>query len=383
MKKRIFALFLILVFALSCFTACGDKDDDNSDKKKKAKSYDDVYEMIEDMGTFEKGTVTMSMDADLGEKGTAKMTAKIVSDGKNNYAIGITLDVDSVKEQFNIDIDDFMIVKDAMAYINLGGLVKALTAVEPQVGEMLSGVKLGYFAIPLPDEFNQKKSTEVMKETVELCTKFLKRGFKDAKVKGEKDEFTITFDNPDAYRTLLNELADFIEDDFQDYVDKNMDDFTSNDIDYNAYVKKLIDYYYDDIVVLADAFGADKATIDQAIAEIKKMDLNEQVGGYLNSELDMDDLYKELKDAAKEIRRAADNVSDEDFEKVESKITLKSTDSGFTARVSVDGIEVEGTEAKVTIEIKVSDSVGKISKPGDITKLRDFKDLIAQFGGMF
>ena len=44
---------------------------------------------------------------------------------------------------------------------------------------------------------------------------------------------------------------------------------------------------------------------------------------------------------------------------------------------------MEGTEAKVTIEIKVSDSVGKISKPGDITKLRDFKDLIAQFGGMF
>lgn len=383
MKKKLVALFLVLVLALTCFTACGDKD---KDEKKKAKTYDDVYEMLGAMSEFQKGTATMSCDIDMGQRGNAKLTLTLVTDGKGNCKVSGAVDMDTEEVKLNAEVDDLVIIYDKMLYINLGGILKAATSYEPEIGEMLGDLKLSYFAVPLPDDLDTSKTTEVIQDSMELFTKFLKKGLKDAKVDGEDNEFSIALKDAAAYRTFFGEAANFMEGDIADYCAKKMETVQTSSIDMNAYVQKLINYYYNDIVELAGALNVEKTQIDSVLDELKQMDLNEKIGeaasGVLGSEMDADTIKEEMKKAADQLRTSMEKVSDEDFEKYETKVTVKTTDSGFKLKASFEGTADEGNSLKADVTIKISEEFDKISAPGEITRLGDFKDLVKQLGGL-
>lgn len=382
MKKRIVALLLVLIFAFSCLTGCGDKDD--KEKKKKAKSYDDIYDMLEAMSDFKEGTATLSCDIDLGQKGVAKITATVVNDGKNNYAISLAVDADTEEVKLNASVDDIAIVKDDMLYLNLGGVVKALTSVEPEIGEMLGDTKLNYFAVPLPDDFDYSEISTVVADWMGIYTKFLKKGLADAEVEGEKDEFSVAFKDAKAYKTFISAAADFMEGDVADYIAKKSESLTKSNVDLNKYAEKLINYYYDDVVELAGALGATKDQIDAMVAEIKGMDLNSKLGELIEEEagdLDSESIKRELKEAAEELRKRTEELSDEDLSNIKTEFTVKTTDAGFKMRATVDGT-VKGESAKFDITMKISDEYDKISAPSDLTRLRDFKDILSMIGPM-
>lgn len=383
MKKKLVALFMVLVLAIGCLTACGDKD---KDEKKKTKNYDDVYEMLGAMADFTKGTATMSCDLDMGQKGNAKLTVTLVNDGKGNYKVSAAIDMDTEEAKVNADVDDLLIVYDKMLYINLGGILKAATSYEPEIGEMFTDIKLAYFAVPLPDDLDTSKTSEAIGKLMTVFTKFLKKGLKDAKVGGEDNEFTIELKDAAAYRTFFAEAADFVENDVADMCAQGMEDIKSSSVDMNAYIEKLINYYYNDIVELAGAFGAEKADIDSFIDELKNKDATEEIGdlasGFLGGEMDADSIKEEMKKAADEMRASMEKVTDEELEAYQTKITVKTTDSGFKLKASIEGTSKEGDSMKADVTIKISEEFDKISAPSDLTRLSDFKDLISQFAGL-
>ena len=125
-------------------------------------------------------------------------------------------------------------------------------------------------------------------------------------------------------------------------------------VDLNAYAKKVIDFYYDDVVELAKVFDVDKAMIDSLVDEVKKMDLNqyrdqaaEMVTADTISEAD-------VKEMADEIRKANDEITDEAIKDFTTKATVKATDSGFKFSASVSGKNGKEEDCKITVSLKVS-----------------------------
>ncbi|MBQ6104657.1 MAG: hypothetical protein IJL03_01785 [Lachnospiraceae bacterium] len=382
MKKKFIALFMILVLGLTCFTACGDKDEDKkSDKKKSAKSYETVYDIADEIQKFKKGTVVMTLDADAGESGIVKGTVNAVCDGKGNYKIGIAADFNTKDLKINVSADDVIIIKDKMAYINLGEILKVADAAAGQsISDMFANMKLGYFAIPLPDDFDTEDAMNVITTFTSGSTDFLKKALKDAEVTGEKGDFTIKFTNAQAYKTFIGATADYVDEKTPELT-KSFSAENLSKIDLNAYVKKLLDYYGEDINILAGAFGLEQAQVDALLQQVKALDLNSKAKDALNDEFDVNELASSVKKATDEIRKKSESITDEQIKDSSLELTVKATDTGFkikgNALVKVDGREVRGDYS-----IRLSDDVSSISAPSDITRLRDFKDILQNLGGM-
>ena len=177
MKKRIVALFMIMILGLTCLTACGDKDDekDSGKKKKSAKSYESVYDIVDALQKFEKGTVILTIDADAGEQGHVNGTINAITDGKGNFKIGISADVNTKDQKMNMSADDVIIIKDKMAYINLAEIIKVAGAAGgAEVADMFANMKLGYFAVPLPDDLDIAELMSVITGFADGSSDFLK-----------------------------------------------------------------------------------------------------------------------------------------------------------------------------------------------------------------
>lgn len=383
MKKRMIAMLMILVLGLSCLTACGDKDDDEKKgKKKSAKSYETVYDVVDAMQEFKKGTVILTVDADAGESGNIKGTFNLVTDGKGNFKFGIAADVNTKDQKFNISADDVLIIKDKMAYLNLGALLKAVDMIAGEsISEMFADMKLGYFAIPLPDDLDTANAVNTVSGTVSGTGDFLKAALKDAEVTGEDGDFKIKFTNAQSYKTFINATADYIEKNSSEIAKSvNTDDLKK--IDLNAYVKKLLDYYGEDINILAAAVGIEQAQVDALIAEITKQDLNAALAGAVDDKLGNTDAMKsELAEAVTELRKTAEELTDEQVQNMQLECSVKVTDAGYKIKGNAV-IKENNKEVKVDYSLRISEDVSSISAPSDITRLRDFKDLLAGLGGM-
>lgn len=384
MKKKIVALLMILVLGLTCLTACGDKDDekDSGKKKKSAKSYESVYDIVDEIQKFEKGTVILTLDADAGEDGHVNATINSVTDGKGNIKLGISADVNTKGQKLNLSADDVVIIKDKMAYINLEELVKvAGLAGGAEITEMFANMKLGYFAVPLPDDLDYSEILGIFGQFAEGSSDFLKGALKDAEVTGEKGDFSIKFTNAQSYKTFLNATADYVEKKAPD-VEKAISNNSLDKIDMNAYVKKLLDYYGEDINILAQAMGVDQAQVNAMLDEIKKQDLNAKIKEELEGEIgNVDELKESLAEAIGEIRKSADKLTDEQLKDQQLEMTVKATDSGFKIKGNAL-LKEDGKEVKADYSIRISDDVSSISAPSKITKLRDFKDLLSSLAPM-
>ena len=148
-------------------------------------------------------------------------------------------------------------------------------------------------------------------------------------------------------------------------------------IDLNAYVKKLLDYYGEDINILASAAGVEQAQIDALINEIKSQDLNAAVKDELEGEIgNADEIKGSLTEAIGKIRKAAEDLTDEQMKDQNLEMTVKATDTGFKIK-GMALLKDDGNEVKADYSIRISDDVSSISAPSNITKLRDFKDVLA------
>lgn len=384
MKKRIVALFMIMILGLTCLTACGDKDDekDSGKKKKSAKSYESVYDIVDALQKFEKGTVILTIDADAGEQGHVNGTINAITDGKGNFKIGISADVNTKDQKMNMSADDVIIIKDKMAYINLAEIIKVAGAAGgAEVADMFANMNLGYFAVPLPDDLDITELMSVITGFADGSSDFLKAALKDAEVTGEKGDFSIKFTNAQSYKTFLSATADYMEKKTPD-IEKAINNNSLDKIDLNAYVKKLLDYYGEDINILASAAGVEQAQIDALINEIKSQDLNAAVKDELEGEIgNADEIKGSLTEAIGKIRKAAEDLTDEQMKDQNLEMTVKATDTGFKIKGTAL-LKDDGNEVKADYSIRISDDVSSISAPSNITKLRDFKDVLASLAPM-
>lgn len=378
MKKKITALLLVLVMVMTCFVACGDKD--KKDEEKKKSSYKDIYEMLEDIGKVDKGTVTLSADFDLGQEGNGKITVTLGTDGKGNASIGASVKADVKDAKLDFAVDDLMVVKDKFMYLNLGGILKAVSGIEPDAAKMLGDIELDYFAIPLPDDLETKTVDSVKNDGMKLVVDFLKKALADAKISGEDTDFTVEFTSVKSYQTVLNTLADYLEKDVLDTVKNSTKDSDLKNIDLNKYVEKLINYYYDDVVELAGALEMSKEDVDKMIEEIKKEDLNQALESEAGEIVDLEEIEGKLKEAAAQIREEANNLTEEDIKGIDLKFNVKSVDGGFKLKGTMVASK-DGKEAKIDATVRISGDVPTISAPSKITRLRDFKPLISMLLG--
>lgn len=379
MKKKLTALLLVLVMVMTCFVACGDKDKKKEEEKKKS-SYKDIYEMLEDIGKINKGTVSLSADFDLGQTGNGKITVTLGTDGKGNATVGASIKADVKDTKLDFAVDDLVVVKDKMLYLNLGGVMKAISGIEPEMAKMLGDIELDYFAIPLPDDLETKTVDSVKNDGMKLVIDFMKKALADAKITGEDTEFTVEFPDVKSYQTVLNTLADTLEKDVIDTVKKSAQDSDLKNIDLNKYVDKLINYYYDDLVELIGAVGMDKAQLDELIAELKKQDMSELAQSEAGDLIDTEEIEGKIKEAAAELRKMAEELTEEDIKDLNVKINVKSVDGGFKIRGTMEASK-DGKAAKIDATIRISDDVPTINAPSKLTKLRDFKPLISMILG--
>ena len=379
MKKKLTALLLVLVMVMTCFVACGDKDK-KKDKETKKSSYKDIYEMLEDIGKINKGTVSIAADFDLGQTGNGKISLTVGTDGKGNATLGASIKADVKDAKIDFSVDDLMVVKDKMMYLNLGGIMKAVASIEPDAAKMLGDIELDYFAVPLPDDLETKTVDSVKNDGMKLVVDFLKKALADAKISGEDTEFTVEFPDVKSYQTVLNTLADYLEKDVLDTVKNSTKDSDLKNIDLNKYVEKLINYYYDDIVEIAGALEMDKAQVDELIAEIKKQDMSELVESEAGDLVDTEEIEAKLREAAAEVRKLATELTEDDVKGMDIKLNVKSVDGGFKIKGTMVASK-DGKEAKIDATIRISEDVPTISVPSKITKLRDFKPLISMFMG--
>ena len=377
MKKKVLSVLLILALVITCFTGCGDKDEK---KKKKSKNYDDVYEMIGSLSDLEKGNVSVAFDFDLGSEGVVKMTINSRRDGKGGCALGLSVDADVEDTKFSGDIDDVIIVKDGIAYINLAGIVDVVAKIASEnqvdVKEFLGDVKLGYFAIPLPDVDDSviEKFTD---SSIDDFVDFLENAFEDAKVDGEDNEFSVDFKDADSFKTVFNAMADYLEDQTDNIVERSTS-FSADDLDLDAYAKKLVDYYYDDVVELASAFGIEKSQIDAIVDQIEDLDLNAELKKALEDpSADIpseEEIRKEVESMISEVRNLADEISDEDLEDFDISCTFKADESGYKFKGDIEG-KGEDSDKKISFTVKIDEDDCKVSAPSNITKLSDLSDL--------
>lgn len=388
MKKRVFALLLVLVLAASCFTACGSKDKKKVSSKS---SYEDMYELLDTMSQVKSGTYEMSYDIDLGSMGIVSLSLTGKKDDKNNAAVSVAIDANVEGQKLNADVDDIFILKDGMAYINLAGAADAVSGIAGvEVTELIGDMELGYFGIPVPKMNIDEKVT---KEYLGIGLDFLKAVLSDVDIKGEKKEFSFTLDDAESIKSIINSLADYVESDAADVLDKmSPTDVYDEDFDIGGYINDLIDYFYDDAVEVAEALGLDSAEIDEYVDQIKEMDFDELLAdqipedkSYLDlmlEELNLDDADEAMTKYADSIRELADEMDEAEAEDFEVKTVVKATDDGFKASADITGKNPDdGSDITMSVSCKIVEEEVKIVAPKDQVKLGDFADIIGELAG--
>ena len=131
-----------------------------------------------------------------------------------------------------------------------------------------------------------------------------------------------------------------------------------------------------------DACAVHGTDADALIEQIKAQDLNAALAGAVDEKLgNTDALKSELAEAVTELRKTAEQITDEQVKDQQLEFNVKVTDAGYKIKGNAV-LKENNKEVKIDYSVRISEDVSSISAPSDITRLRDFKDLVASLGGM-
>lgn len=381
MKKKLFSLILILCMVMSLCAGCGDKDDDDEDSDGKgsgpsSKKPTTVQEVVTQMQGVKSGSFRFGMDATVPETTmNCSINSKISGE---NCSLGMKITAEVEGKSVAIDIEEVLVVVDKILYVNLQGLLDAvldnaeLTSEindnAQVVFEKLKDVKLGWFAIPLPDDY---KVENMQPENIQ---KIAEKLINDLLSKGTADGMKVTFDKIEQIQAMMEVIAVFIETDMSKVFDESLKfDF---DVDLNKYAEKLIDYYYDDAVATLEELnaGISKEQIDEMIKQVKEQDLNQ----LLEQLKENSDVTAEVPDAAElasmasEVRNVAKRL---DGKEMPGQLVVEASAKGDVYRTDVKlDVTEEGESGNITIYYEIDSSKPSISAPSKVLSLKDIAD---------
>lgn len=368
MKKKLFSLLLVLCMVMSLFVACGDKKDDDKDKDKASKA-ESVSDVIESVNGFKKGSFEMGMKMSFENTSMPNLTASFTGkvDG-NNASLGMKINGNVEGVALDFSVDEVIVVADGIAYINLGAIADIAEKVAgTELSSLLGDTELKWFALPLPDEYNT--TTSVSADAQKAATDFLN----DLIATGKEDGMKVTFSEAEQMKAALEVIAVFLETKAPSLVTEAAGSNTT--IDLNAYVTKLIDYYYDDLVTAAESMQMSKDDVDTLIAQIKAEDLNQY----------LDEVETEVPDSAEfaqmaaEVRKAKDSVTDEGMKG--GRLTVEASAKGSTYRIAASVVN-EGDEdaGEVSLYYEVSEESVSVSAPKDLNTLSELAAILINIG---
>lgn len=368
MKKKLFSLLLVLCMVMSLFVACGDKKDDDKDKDKASKA-ESVSDVIESVNGFKKGSFEMGMKMSFENTSMPNLTASFTGkvDG-NNASLGMKINGNVEGVALDFSVDEVIVVADGIAYINLGAIADIAEKVAgTELSSLLGDTELKWFALPLPDEYNT--TTSVSADAQKAATDFLN----DLIAAGKEDGMKVTFSEAEQMKAALEVIAVFLETKAPSLVTETAGSNTT--IDLNAYVTKLIDYYYDDLVTAAESMQMSKDDVDTLIAQIKAEDLNKY----------LDEVETEVPDSAEfaqmaaEVRKAKDSVTDEGMKG--GSLTVEASAKGSTYRIAASVVN-EGDEdaGEVSLYYEVSEESVSVSAPKDLNTLSELAAILINIG---
>lgn len=380
--KKLIALLLCLMLTMSMFTACGDDDDDDKDSKTKVEKVESVEDALDALAKADSiGAVTYKVSMDAGDQGTFDVTVKAAANGED-MSMGLSYKADINGTSMDIDCPELVIVANHSAFINLG-VIADVMALSEDISLSDLGVDekdLTWFEIPLPDDLKLTASKD--ENLANDAMDFLKDILKCGKADGTK----VTFSELSQLKDAMNVLADFIENDLSDVLKEALEAANKNadfaEIDINKYVKKLIDFYYDDVCAICDTLGVDSDVVDQYVDQIESMDLQETYDQYLEqyeSEMsDPDAILSDLNlsDVVAEIREEAESLEDNN-EDVTFNLTLEadSDDTVYSFDLTGDVTSQDET-VKINATMEFDLDAPSVKAPTDTCQLRDFSDLI-------
>lgn len=376
MKKRLFSLLLVLCMVMSLFVACGEKkdDDDKDDNGKTNAKTESVSDVVEQMSDFKKGSFEMGMDIALTGTMAQNMTASVFGkvDGQN-ASLGMSLKGTVEGMAVDFTVDELLIVADNIAYINLGAIVDIVKSLDAETAAMFDGLDLKWFALPLPDEYTQSTTGTISAEAQKAAADFLK----DLIATGKQDGMKVTFSQASEVQAAMEVVAVFLETKAESILNEVMgaSDVT---VDLNAYAQKLIDYYYDDLVEAAESMQMTKDDVDEMLEYVKAEDLNQYIDDVEN-EVEIPD-SAELAQAAAEIRKAKESVTDDNIKN--NSLTIEASQKGSTYRVAVSVVNTDGDDAgTVSVYYEISEDSVSVSAPKDVNSLTDLVAILISFAG--
>lgn len=375
MKKRLFSLLLVLCMVMSLFVACGDKKDDDDDEDKASKGEDkvtkveSVSDVIESVNGFKKGSFEMGMKMSFENTSMPNLTATFMGkvDG-NNASLGLKVNGNVQGTALDFSVDEVIVVADGIAYINLGAIVDIAEKVATtDLGSLLGDTELKWFALPLPDEYNT--AATVSEDAQKAAADFLN----DLIAAGKEDGMKVSFSEAEQLKAALEVIAVFLETKAPSLMTEVASSNTT--IDLNAYVTKLIDYYYDDLVTAAESLEMSKDDVDTLIAQIKAEDLNKY----------LDEVETEVPDSAEfaqmaaEVRKAKDSVPDEGMK--DGSLTVEASAKGDTYRIVASVVNEGGEDAgEVSLYYEVSKESVSVSAPKDLNTLSELAAILINIG---
>ena len=380
--KRLLAMLLCLILAVSMLTACGDDDDDKDSKKTvKIESVEDALDALsdEDLST---GSVTIAYEI---EEGDSKLKAEIYTAvNGEDMSFGLSFEGDVEGTDLDVDAPELLIIKDGSLFVNLGAIAEiGVENADVDLSDYDIDTKdLAWFEIPLPDdlELTAKGNEKIQDAFLDLA--------KDLIACGDEDGTTVTFDKADQLKKAVEVLADFMEKDFADLLEDALKDGGDLsellDIDVNKYVKKLIDFYYDDICKVCTALGVDTEAVDTYIDQIESMDLQEYYDEYLEQleSMDSDELLDELdtEDAVAELREAAEELDDSEEFSFEFSADVSGSVYSFDAELEAEITDEEtneSTDGTLKMSVDFDASKPSIKAPADTCRIGDFADSLS------
>ncbi len=364
MKKRLFSLLLVLCMVMSLFVACGDKKDKDKDEDKASKA-ESVSDVIESVNGFKKGSFEMGMKMSFENTSMPNLTASFMGkvDG-NNASLGLKVNGNVQGVALDFSVDEVIVVADGIAYINLGAIADIAEKVAgTDLSSLLGDTELKWFALPLPDEYNT--TATVSEDAQKAAMDFLK----DLIATGKEDGMKVTFSEAEQMKSALEVVAVFLETKAPSLMTETAG--SNATIDLNAYVAKLIEYYYDDLVTAAESLEMSKDDVDAMIAQIKAEDLNQY----------LDEVETEVPDSAEfaqmaaEVRKAKDSITDEGMKG--GNLTVEASAKGSTYRISASVVN-EGAEdaGEISLYYEVSEDSVSVSAPKDLNTLSDLAAIL-------
>ena len=380
MKKKLLALFLILCMAMTMFVACGEKDsddDDEDDGKKteisnddggKADSVGDIMDQVQNItsATFDMG-IKLSMP---GQELTMSLFGATDSE---NASVGANVQADMEGNEINLAIDEIIVVADGVAYVNAGELLDFVMTFDAEAADALSIIEVDWFAVPLPDEYAKSTQT-ISEESQKIATELIK----DLAAAGEQSGTKVTFSTAESVKNALEVMAVFLETDAEKFFAEVVDSTSEVPIDMNAYAEKLLDFYYDDLVELAEMMGMSKSDVDEAIEEVKGQDLNQYVEDAFEAEVEVPS-SAELAQMAAQLREAKESLTDEMMEGI--SLTIEASKDGDTYRVdAMLSAEQEGEKVEMNAYYEIVSKSVNVSAPGNVTSLKDLLGNLLEAG---